>query len=462
MRNREPALKCLAASGQLGHGIPAAALAEGFHRHPHFVGADMGSIDIGPYYLGSGLGDEDEEVVDRDLRLMLLPALELGIPAILGSAGSAGGSPHLRRTLQAIERVLTAAGRSARVAWIDAEVSESTVLDALRGNRVRKCGDASSIPDLSETSLRETTRIVAQMGVEPIIEALDTGADIVVAGRAVDSAIFEAIPLMKGYDRGHAAHMGKTIECASLCAVPGGRDAVLGYLTDAFFEVESLHPDRIVTAYSLAAHGLYEAANPYEIVGPGGRADLTAVEYLDRPNGLARATGARWLPNTEQGYELKLEGARWTGHRYHALGGIRCPRGVSEVEHSTQAIREMVAELLPDGTRTEDYELNFRLLGDSGALGEGEFDSSPPREVYVSIETLSQDQALAGRVCALARYNLLHYFYPNILATAGNLALSYVPSETYVGDAYEWSIYHLMQCEPTELFRIETEVMGSA
>lgn len=455
-------LKALAASGQLGHGIPAPAIQEGFRRRPDFVGADMGSIDIGPYYLGSGQGDEDDEVVHRDLALTVLPALEQDIPVVIGSAGSAGGTPHLERTLQALDRVLKRAGRSARVASIDSELSSETVVDALARGKIRPCGDARSIPELTAASVRSSSRIVAQMGVEPLIEALDTGADIVVAGRAVDSAIYEAVPMMRGYDRGTASHMGKTIECASLCAVPGGRDAVMGYLGDGYFDVESLHPDRKCTAYSLAAHGLYEQADPYEIVGPGGKVDLRGVEYSDREGGLARAAGAKWIPNRAQGYELKIEGARWIGHRYQALGGIRCPRGVAEAKASAEAIREMVGRLLPDGTDSNDYQLSFRFLGLDGAMAQGEpHPERLPNEIFVAIETLSEDRELAARVCGLARYNLLHYFYPGILATGGNLALASVPSEVYVGDAYEWSAYHLMQCEPTGMFDVSTQNLGA-
>ena len=47
-------LRVLAASGQLGFGIPEPALRRGLERQPHFIGCDMGSIDPGPYYLGSG------------------------------------------------------------------------------------------------------------------------------------------------------------------------------------------------------------------------------------------------------------------------------------------------------------------------------------------------------------------------------------------------------------------------
>jgi hypothetical protein len=53
LKARRP-LKLLGASGQLGYGIPTPAFQAGLERKPDLIGCDMASIDIGPYYLGSG------------------------------------------------------------------------------------------------------------------------------------------------------------------------------------------------------------------------------------------------------------------------------------------------------------------------------------------------------------------------------------------------------------------------
>jgi hypothetical protein len=47
-------IRLLGASGQLGYGIPAASFNAGIERKPDLIGCDMGSIDIGPTYLGKG------------------------------------------------------------------------------------------------------------------------------------------------------------------------------------------------------------------------------------------------------------------------------------------------------------------------------------------------------------------------------------------------------------------------
>ncbi len=42
-------MKVLAASGQLGYGIPEEPFKRGVAAQPDVIGADMGSIDPGPY-----------------------------------------------------------------------------------------------------------------------------------------------------------------------------------------------------------------------------------------------------------------------------------------------------------------------------------------------------------------------------------------------------------------------------
>src|SRR5262249_61111959 len=96
-RARRP-LRSLGASGQLGYGIPTPAFEAGLARTPDMIGVDMGSIDIGPAYLGGGTMAPTRVGAKRDLRKVLRAARRLDVPLIVGSAGSAGGAPPLRPT----------------------------------------------------------------------------------------------------------------------------------------------------------------------------------------------------------------------------------------------------------------------------------------------------------------------------------------------------------------------------
>jgi hypothetical protein len=59
------------------------------------------------------------------------------------------------------------------------------------------------------------------------------------------------------------------------------------------------------------------------------------------------------------------------------------------------------------------------------------------------------------------RSTLLHQGYPGRIATAGNLAFPFSPSDLKMGPVYEFSLYHLLRIDPREattLFPVQ-EVM---
>ena len=71
--------------------------------------------------------------------------------------------------------------------------------------------------------------------------------------------------------------MAKIVECASLCCVPGGRDPIMATLQADGFTLESMNPARAATPMSVAAHSLYEQADPHRIIEPEGVAVVAPV-----------------------------------------------------------------------------------------------------------------------------------------------------------------------------------------
>ena len=129
-------LKALGASGQLGYGIPEKSLAAGFERAPDYIGADMGSIDPGPYYLGSGELATAPATTRADLTRLLRAARKLDIPLLIGTAGSAGAAPHLDKTLAIVRDIARADGLRFRLASIRADMPRPLVKQAVRSGRV--------------------------------------------------------------------------------------------------------------------------------------------------------------------------------------------------------------------------------------------------------------------------------------------------------------------------------------
>ncbi|MDP2872568.1 MAG: acyclic terpene utilization AtuA family protein, partial [Bacillota bacterium] len=247
-------------SGILGYGYPAASLERALQARPDFIGVDAGSTDPGPYYLGSGTGFVRPTQVRRDLELGLLAALRNGIPLIVGTAGGSGARPHVEQFLRTLSELADAHNLHFRLAVIWADFEPDSLIHGLRQGKVRPCGPA---PELTEERVRACAHIVGQMGTGPIIRALEQGAQVVVAGRACDAAVFAAPAIRAGFDPGLALHLGKIAECGALCADPASAaDCVVGRLREDHFLVSPANPDRRCTPDSVAAHSLYEQPDP--------------------------------------------------------------------------------------------------------------------------------------------------------------------------------------------------------
>lgn len=453
-------MKILAASGQLGYGIPEEAFSHGVAQQPDVIGADLGSIDPGPYCLGSGETVVAGEALRRDLRMVLEATKETGPPLLMGSAGTAGRRPQLDSLVEVVESIAEERGLSFRLATIAADIPADVVRNNLREGRIEPCG---TVPALTEEEIDRATGIVAQMGVEPFQRAIEMGADVVIAGRSCDTSMFAAIPLMNGYDKGLTMHMAKLIECASACADPGGRDASMGVIGDGYFTVESMHPRLRCTPLSVAAHGLYEQSNPFQLEEPGGIIDLTNAHYEQIDGRRVRVTGSEWKPTSE--YMVKLEGARLAGYRYIAMGGIRDPRMIEATDGVAEETQQIVARTFRESIDPSDYTLTFRIYGKDAVLGPAEPTPtlSGAREIFVLIDVVGRTEAIAKSVCGVAKQYFLHLRYPGILCTSGNIAHPFSPDVLSAGAVYEFNIYHLMPVDdPCALFPIEIRTIGGA
>ena len=452
-RRRRP-LRSLGASGQLGYGIPTPAFEAGLARAPDMIGVDMGSIDIGPAYLGSGKMAPTRVGAKRDLRKVLRAARRLDIPLIVGSAGSAGAKPHLTETLNIIREIAREDALTFSMGVVAADVPRPEVKRAIAAEQVRPM---DTMPPLTDAEVDAAAHIVGQLGAEAFGRALEADVDVVVLGRACDTGIFAAIPALLGFPIGIATHMAKIIECASLCCIPGGRDSILGILDAEGFELESMAPSRAATPASVAAHSLYEQADPYEIREPSGRADLSQVTYRAIDERRTRVAGATFEPADRM--SLKLEGASMIGYRALLMAGAADPHFIARHEEIFAAVSRVVRDLVCED-KAEDYRLSFRLFGVDGVRAWAEPPAQMPREAFVMGECIAPTPERAEEVVRTTKQYLLHHGYEGRLSTAGNLAFPLTPPELLVGEAYRFNVYHLMDVEDmSRLFPVERETV---
>jgi hypothetical protein len=446
-------IRLLGASGQLGYGIPTPAFEAGLAREPDLIGCDMGSTDIGPSYLGRGEMATAPDATRRDLRKVLIGARRQDVPLVIGSAGSAGAAPHLEATLAIVREIAREEGLRFRMAVLRADIPKSRLRAARAAGEVRSF-DCS--PELAAEDIDAASNIVAQMGTSAIRRALAADVDVVIAGRACDTAIFASLPGMLGFPMGLAVHMAKIIECASLCCLPGGRDSILATLDHDGFELESMAPQRRATPVSVAAHSLYEQGDPYTIAEPEGHVDLREARYEAIDDRRTRVTGAVWHEAAGDTW-VKLEGAACVGERAVLLSASADPRFIARIEQNLAEVQEVVRELVCE-TAPKDYDLFFRVYGRDGVRAVAPAGEHPPGEVFILGECIAPTRARAAEVVRTTKQYLLHHGYPGRQSTAGNLAFPFTPPEVSIGPAYRFNIYHLMRAPDMEtLFPLAVE-----
>ena len=182
-------LRILSPSGIVGYGFPEASFQAGVAMKPDLIACDAGSTDPGPYYLGSGIPFTNATAVKRDLTLMLKAACALNIPLVVGTAGGAGADVHVAREVDIIRQIAKEEKLTFKMAVISSEFTKESLVEHLNAGRIEKLGPA---PVPTEADILASTHVVAQMGIEPIIQALDDGAQVVICGRCYDPAAFAA------------------------------------------------------------------------------------------------------------------------------------------------------------------------------------------------------------------------------------------------------------------------------
>jgi hypothetical protein len=345
------------------------------------------------------------------------------------------------------------------MAVIHAEPPAAMLHDAIERGGVRSLGP---IAELDAATVDAAARIVAMMGVEPLQQALRGGAQVVLAGRASDAALYAALPIMRGHDPGLAWHLGKIIECAGQVVEPRvGQDCVVGTIAADHFLVEPGHPDKRCTRMRIAAHTLYENPSPYELKEPGGVLDTRECRYEQVDERRVKVTGSRFRATTP--YTVKLEGVQCIGHRTVFVAGVRDPVLVAGIDGFVAQCRERVAgEARALGLAEDDYRLNVRVYGHAAVMGAREpVRDAAPHEIGIVVDVLAPDEDSSRAVMAKARYALLHTDFPGRKCISGNLAIPFSPSDLSAGNAYRFSVWHTLQLDdPLAPFPIETVQVG--
>ena len=401
----------LVPTGMLGGGFSPETITRGISLGADVIAVDGGSTDSGPYYLGAGEAKTTERAVRRDLRLLLAAASSAGIPLVVGSCGTSGTDSGVNWVASIVDSICADDSLDLAVAKIFSEQRADKLIPLLELARIHELPPSEPI---EAATLSRCAHIVAMMGHEPIEQALRAGADVVLAGRATDTAVSAALPLMRGLPPGPTWHAAKIIECGGQCTTDPRAGGVFARIDHSGFTIEPLSQEAACNPTSVAAHMLYETVNPFTMREPGGTIEVADAQYTAVDQRIVRVEGSRFEPAGQ--YTVKLEGAAVTGYETMSFAGSRDPLILRSIDIWAEFFQKTLAERVETVLEPEagSWDADLRLYGYNAILGELEQAPATPQEVGLMLLVRAEDQQTATAISKLANPLLLHLPLPSM------------------------------------------------
>ena len=449
--NKTVTTKILIPSGALGLGYDRDALMRGIELNPDLIAIDGGSTDSGPHYLGTGTSKYSRSSIKSEWRELMQARAIANVPLVIGTAGTCGADDAVDWLLDITREIATETDQNVTVAILKSGQPVDRVINALDQGRIKPL---EPVIDINHSILQSCTNIIALAGAEQIQAALNTGADIVIAGRATDTATIAALPLARGCHTGGAWHGAKIGECGALATTnPSSGTIMITFDADGF-TVEPMGQTARATPYTVSAHMLYENSNPLQLYEPGGYLDVTGAIYTALDDRRVRVTGSTWVPSDT--YTVKLEGARCGGYQCVSLALIREARYVQNIDTWTAAVEENCRQKAQE--RIEgDFTLELRIIGFNATLGAQDLNAQIGSEVGVLGIVTAPSEMVAKEVAKMLNPYLLHLPLTED-EEMPTFAFPFSPNEMNRGEIYEFCLNHVMELgDPMQAFSLTVE-----
>ena len=313
------------------------------------------------------------DFVDVAMRSVLPEIAAAGIKVVSNAGGI---NPH--GCAQALARLVGAAGLPLRIAVVEGDDVIAQVRDLCAAGQ-RDMFTAEPLPE-------RVLSANAYLGALPIARALDAGADIVITGRCVDSAVTLG-PLLHefgwasdDFDRLAAGSLaGHIIECG--CQATGGLFtdwqnvpdwATIGYpiaecrADGSFTLTKPAGTGGLVARAAVAEQLLYEIGDPGAYVLPDVICDFRQVEIEQEGEHRVRVSGARGLPPTDA---YKVSATTMQGFRAVGTLTIVGIDAVAKAERTAAAILERTRALLAEGGFADFAATHVEVLGAEASYG---------------------------------------------------------------------------------------------
>ena len=313
------------------------------------------------------------DFVDVAMRSVLKEVAEAGIKVVSNAGGI---NPH--GCAKALVRMIEAAGLRLKVAVVEGDDVNAQVRELIAAGQL----DMFTAQPLPEQVLSAN----AYLGAVPIARALAAGADIVVTGRCVDSAVTLG-PLMHefgwastDFDRLAGGSLaGHIIECG--CQATGGLftdwQSVPGWATMGYPIVEcradgsfTLTKPKgtggLVARAPVAEQLLYEIGDPGAYALPDVICDFRNVTIEAEGEDRVRVAGARGLAPTDA---YKVSATAMQGFRAAGTLVIVGIDAVAKAERTAAAILERTRTLLAEAGMADFSATHVEVLGAEASYG---------------------------------------------------------------------------------------------
>lgn len=449
----DDSIKIIVPVGSLGAGARTEEVERGIALGAHAIATDAGSTDSGAAYLALGMSKNNRGAVKRDLEILMKAGAQAKIPLLIGTCGQAGGDANVDWTRDIVREVAAELRIQPRIAVLYSEQSKS----ALKAkNTAGKIKALPPLGPLSNDTIDACEHIVAAMGVEPYMAALEAGADIILGGRTTDTAVLASFALLKGMAAGPAWHAAKIAECGAQCTVsPANGRGVLITIGRDGFEVEPLSPANRCDPHSVSAHMLYENSDPFRLVEPGGVLDVSNAKYVAVNDRVVRVIGSRW---EKAPYTMKLEGAAAGSYQTIMLIGIQDPVVLSRIDEFHDKLLAALYDRVRNtiGSAAGDFHISLRIYGWNALTGIRPAPGTPPpREVGVLFIATAASQEIATQMAKACNPYFFH-FPIDMEIELPSYGFFCSPAEIERGRVYEFKLNHVVEVDdPMELVRTQ-------
>ena len=435
-------------TGCLGAGVKREHVEWGIAQGASAVAADAGSTDSGPSCLATGISKLSRDAVKRDMKAIMQAAIPAGVPILVGTCGTGGTDMGVDWTRDITIELARELGMSPRIALLYSEQKKSVILDKVAQGKIRALAPAE---ELDVATVEDCDHIVALMGPEPYIAALEVGADIILGGRTTDTAVIAAAALMRGAGSGAAWHAAKTAECGGLCTVNPRDGGVMVTIGADHFDVCPLTEGNTVTPETISAHMLYENSDPFRLYEPGCVLDVTDSVYTQLDKRTVRVTGSRTEPMP---YTMKLEGASAGPFQTLMLIGIEDPAVLAEMDFFLDSMSAKLNEIVQTTFPDTDYDLSFRPYGYNAVSGLPR-KGYVPKEVGLLMVVTAATQDLASRIAMALNTSFFHFPLRRGIPLP-SYGFPFSPAHFERGQVYEFKLNHVMEVsDPMECVRTE-------